>query len=299
LVNQQDPTGDPVLAAILMLVAMAFFSTMGVFIKLAAADVHIFEVVFFRNFLAVLFMVPWLIRQGPGVMKTKRIGLYTARSLFNIVGMAAGFMSMTLIPLAEATALSFTAPLFATIGAAFFLGEIVRIRRITALAIGFLGMLIVLQPGVQEISLGAVLSVVNALTIAATIIIVKKLTSTEPPETIVTYMVVLQTPMALIPALYYWTWPEPITWIWLIGLAGAGTAGHLAFTKAIKLAEVTQIQPLDFVRLPLIAVMAYFVFDQVPTIWTWIGGAVIFASTAYVTHREAQLARERRRAAGG
>ena len=110
-------------------------------------------------------------------------------------------------------------------------------------------------------------------------------------------MVVLQTPMALIPALYYWTWPEPITWIWLIGLAGAGTAGHLAMTKAIKLAEVTQTQPLDFVRLPLIAVLAYFVFDQVPTIWTWIGGAVIFASTAYVTHREAQLAREHRRAA--
>ena len=280
-----------------MLVAMAFFSTMGVFIKLAAADVHIFEVVFFRNFLAVLFMVPWLIHQGPGVMKTKRIGLYTTRSLFNIVGMAAGFMSMTLIPLAEATALSFTAPLFATIGAAFFLGEVVRIRRITALGIGFIGMLIVLRPGVETISLGAVLSVVNALTIAATIIIVKKLTSTEPPETIVTYMVVLQTPMALIPALYYWTWPEPITWIWLIGLAGAGTAGHLAMTKAIKLAEVTQTQPLDFVRLPLIAVLAYFVFDQVPTIWTWIGGAVIFASTAYVTHREAQLARERRRAA--
>jgi drug/metabolite transporter (DMT)-like permease len=288
---------EPLVAALYMLGAMAFFSTMGVFIKLAAEQVHIFEVVFFRNFLAVLFMVPWLIRQGPGVLKTKRIGLYTTRSLFNIVGMVAGFTSMTLIPLAEATALSFTAPLFATIGAAFILGEVVRIRRITALAIGFVGMLIVLRPGVESISLGAVLSVVNAATIAATIIIVKMLTSTEPPETIVTYMVLLQTPMALIPALYYWTWPDPMTWIWLIGLAGAGTAGHLAFTKAIKMAEVTQIQPLDFVRLPIIAVLAYFVFDQVPTIWTWIGGAVIFASTAYVTHREAQLAREGRRAA--
>jgi drug/metabolite transporter (DMT)-like permease len=282
-----------------MLVAMAFFSTMGIFIKLAAEQLHILEVVFFRNFLAVLIMVPWLIGQGPGVLKTKRIGLYTLRSSFNIIGMAAGFAALTMIPLAEATALSFTAPLFATIAAAFFLGEVVRLRRITALAIGFVGMLIVLRPGVQAISLGAILSLVNAVTIAATIIIIKKLTETERPESIVTYMALLQTPMALIPALFYWTWPDPITWVWLFGLAGAGTAGHLAFTRAIKLAEVSQIQPLDFIRLPLIAVMAYLVFDQVPTIWTWVGGAVIFASTAYVTHREAQLAREREREAAG
>lgn len=277
-----------------MIGAMICFSTMGAFIKLAAEQLHSLEVVFFRNFLAFLMMLPWLIRQGPGVMKTRRIGLYTARSLFNIVGMAAGFTAITLIPLAEATALSFTAPLFATIGAALVLGEVVRARRITALAIGFAGMLIVLRPGVEAVSTGALLALLNSVTIAITIIIVKKLTDTERPETIVTYMALLQTPMALIPALYFWIWPDPITWLWLIGLAGAGTAGHLMYTKAIQLAEITQIQPLDFIRLPIIGVMGYFIFDELPTIWTWIGGAVIFASTAYVTHREAQLARAKR-----
>ena len=280
-----------------MVGAMTCFSTMGVFIKLAADQLHALEVVFFRNFLALLIMVPWLIRQGPGVMKTRRIGLYTARSLFNIIGMAAGFTALTLIPLAEATALSFTAPLFATVAAALFLGEVVRARRITALVIGFAGMLIVIRPGVEAVSTGALLALLNSVTIAITIILVKKLTDTERPATIVTYMALLQTPMALVPALFFWVWPEPITWLWLIGLAGAGTAGHLMYTRAIQLAEVTQIQPLDFIRLPMIAILAFFIFDQVPTIWTWIGGAVIFASTAYVTHREAQLARERRRAA--
>jgi drug/metabolite transporter (DMT)-like permease len=271
--------------------AMIFFSIMGAFIKLAAEQLHSLEVVFFRNFLAFLMMLPWLICQGPGVMKTRRIGLYTARSLFNFVGMVTGFTAITLIPLAEATALSFTAPLFATIGAALVLGEVVRARRITALAIGFAGMLIVLRPGMEAVSTGALLALLNSVAIAITIIIVKKLTDTERPETIVTYMALLQSPMALIPALYVWIWPDPITWLWLIGLAGAGTAGHLMYTKAIQLAEITQIQPLDFIRLPIIAVMGYFIFDELPTIWTWIGGAVIFASTAYVTHREAQLAR--------
>jgi drug/metabolite transporter (DMT)-like permease len=289
--------GAPLKAALMMIGAMVFFSSMSIFIKLAAAQLHSFEVVFFRNFLAVLMMVPWLIRQGPGVMKTRRIGLYATRSFFNIIGMTAGFTALTLIPLAEATALSFTAPLFATVAAAIFLGEVVRIRRISALIIGFIGMLIVIRPGVEAISPGALLALLNSMTIAITIIIVKKLTDTEQPATIVTYMVLLQSPMALVPALFYWEWPEPLTWVWLIGLAGAGTLGHLMYTRAIQLAEVTQIQPLDFIRLPIIALLAYLIFAQVPTLWTWIGGIVIFASTAYVTHREAQLARERRRAA--
>jgi len=278
-----------------MLAAMVFFSTMGMFIRLSAEQLHSLEVVFFRNFLALLMMVPWILRLGPGVMKTRRLGLYTARSVINIIGMAAGFTAITLIPLAEATALSFTAPLFATLGAALVLGEVVRIRRITALAVGFVGMLIVVRPGIEAISPGVLMALGNALTIAVTVLMVKKLTDTERPETIITYMVLLQSPLALIPALFVWEWPEPMTWVWLTCLAGAGTIGHLCYTRAIQLAEVSQIQPIDFVRLPVIALTGFVLFGEVPTVWVWLGGAVIFASTAYVTHREAQLVRERRR----
>ncbi len=276
-----------------MLGAMTCFATMSVFIRFSSEQVHVLEVVFFRNFLALLLMTPWLARQGIGVMKTGRLGLYTTRAVLNVFGMAAGFTAVTMITLAEATALSFTAPLFATLGAVLILGEIVRIRRITALVIGFAGMLIVLRPGLTEISTGALLALVNALSIALTILIVKRLTETESPATIVTYMALLQTPLALIPAVFVWTWPEPMTWIWLFCLAITGTVGHLLYTQAIKLAEISQIQPLDFVRLPLIAVIGYVLFGEVPTIWTWIGGAVIFVSTAYVTHREARLASSR------
>ena len=272
-----------------MLGAMILFSTMGVFIKLSSSQLHPLEVVFFRNFLALFFLTPWIFHQRATVFKSNRKKLYTLRAVFNVVGMAAGFTALTLIPLAEATALSFTAPLFATLGAALILGEIVRQRRIIAIFFGFLGMLIILRPGIEAVSPGALLAIANAITIAITVLIVKKLTTTEKPITIVAYMALLQTPMALIPALFYWEWPSLITWTWLFCLAGAGTIGHLMYTKAIQLAEVSQLQPIDFVRLPIIALFGYIVFAEQPSIWVWIGGAVIFLSTAYVTHREATI----------
>ena len=272
-----------------MLGAMILFSTMGVFIKLSSSQLHPLEVVFFRNFLALFFLTPWIFHQRANVFKSNRKKLYTLRAIFNVVGMAAGFTALTLIPLAEATALSFTAPLFATLGAVLILGEIVRHRRIIAIFFGFVGMLIILRPGIEAVSLGALLAIANAITIAITVLIVKKLTTTEKPITIVAYMALLQTPMALIPALFYWEWPSLITWTWLFCLAGAGTIGHLMYTKAIQLAEVSQLQPIDFVRLPIIALFGYIVFAEQPSIWVWIGGAVIFLSTAYVTHREATI----------
>ena len=272
-----------------MLGAMILFSTMGVFIKLSSSQLHPLEVVFFRNFLALFFLTPWIFHQRATVFKSNRKKLYTLRAIFNVVGMAAGFTALTLIPLAEATALSFTAPLFATLGAVLILGEIVRQRRIIAIFFGFVGMLIILRPGIEAVSPGALLAIANAITIAITVLIVKKLTTTEKPITIVAYMALLQTPMALIPALFYWEWPSLITWTWLFCLAGAGTIGHLMYTKAIQLAEVSQLQPIDFVRLPIIALFGYIVFAEQPSIWVWIGGAVIFLSTAYVTHREATI----------
>ncbi len=274
-----------------MLGAMACFATMSAFIRLAAAELHPLEIVFFRNFLALLLMLPWLASHGFGALRTQRLGLYTTRSVINVIGMAAGFTALTLIPLAEATALSFTVPLFAVLGAALFLGETIRARRIMAVAIGFAGTLIVLRPGVESISPGAMLALTNAIFIATTTLLVKMLTRTEQPETIVTYMALLQSPLSLIPALFVWEMPSALTFVWLFLLAGAGTVGHLLFTRACGLAEISQIQPVEFIRLPIVAIIAYLLFAEVPTIWTWLGGAVIFTSTAYITFREAQLAR--------
>lgn len=287
----------PLQATMLMVVAMVFFTSMSIFIRLASEEVHTLEVVFFRNFLAFVFLLPWLMNQGFATLKTKRFGLLATRASINVVGMAAGFFALTLIPLAEATALGFTAPLWATIGAVVILGEVIRMRRMVALVLGFIGVLILLRPGLESVSLGAVLALSHAFLIAVTTLIVKRLTVTERPSTIVTWMALMQALLSFVPALYVWQWPSLMAWLWLGCLAGAGTLGHLCWTRAFSIAEVSQLQPLEFIKLPLIAVFAYVLFAESPTIWTWIGGTVIFASTAYISLREASLARQRARAA--
>ena len=286
----------PLQATVLMVIAMAFFTSMSVFIRLAAQDVHPLVVVFFRNFLALLLLLPWLMNQGVSTLRTQRLGLFATRAAINVVGMAAGFIALTLIPLAEATALGFTAPLWATIGAVVILGEVIRLRRIAALVLGFIGVIIVLRPGVEAVSVGSVLALSHAFLIAITTLIVKRLTATESPTTIVIWMVLMQSPLSLLAALYVWEWPTLITWLWLWCLAGAGTLGHLCWTRAFSIADVSQLQPFEFIKLPMIAVFAYLVFAELPTLWTWLGGTVIFASTAYISVREANLARQRRSA---
>ena len=283
-------------ATLLMLAAMAFFTSMSVFIRLSAQEVDSFVVVFFRNFLAVVLLAPWLARVGWNGLRVQRWGLVVSRSLFNVAGMAAGFTAITLIPLAQATALGFTAPLWTTLGAVLILGEVIRARRIAALVVGFIGVIVVLRPGFETLSTGALLALSNAFLLAITTLIVKRLTDTERPEAIVAWMVILQSPLSLILAAFVWTWPSPITWVWLFCLAGAGTIGHVCWTRAVQLAEVSQLQPLEFTKLPLVALLGFLIFAEIPTVWTWFGGAVIFASTFYISYREAKLARGRAKA---
>lgn len=286
----------PFRAGVLATGATIFFAVMAGLIRHAAEELHPLQVVFFRNLFALLFMLPWLMRMGMHVMYTRRIGLYSVRAVVQLGSMICGFTSLTLIPLAEATALSFTAPIFSTIGAALILREVVRLRRWTAIAIGFAGTMVILRPGFEALSFGSVLALVNALFMAASVLMVKSLSRTEPPDAIVMYMAVFLTPMSLVPAVFVWQTPSLEMLGWMLLLAASGTAGHILMTRAFSTADVTVVLPFDFGRLPFTAIVAYFAFGQIPTVWTWLGGAVIFASTFYIAHRESVLARQARAA---
>jgi drug/metabolite transporter (DMT)-like permease len=275
-------------ATILMIGALFMFTVMGIFIRLSAADLPVIEVVFFRNALAVALLLPLAAHRGWSCLRMKRPPLFFLRALVNAGGMFAGFTAITLIPLSEMTALSFTSPLFITVGAVLFLGEVIRARRIAALAVGLIGTLIILKPGLTEVSPGALLALGSALSIAMASLIVKKLTATETPEAIVTWMVIMQTPIALIPSIAVWQWPSTTEWGCLWGMALSGTVAHLCFTRAYRLVDITALQPLEFIKLPFAVLLAWVIFDELPGLWTWIGGAVIFAATAYITQREAQ-----------
>jgi drug/metabolite transporter (DMT)-like permease len=274
-------------ATLMMLLAMLLFTVMGVCIRLSSAHMPVLEVVFFRNALALLILAPILIRSGAASIRMNRPKLFIGRAFVNFIGMLSGFTAVTLIPLADMTALTFTSPIFVTIGAALFLGEVIRMRRMAAIAVGFLGALIILRPGFVEISTGAMLALVSALTIAIASLIVKKMTETESASAIVFWMVMMQAPIALVPTLFVWQWPTAEAWVYLWGMALSGTAAHILLTRAFGMVEITSLQPLEFAKLPFAVVLAWMVFGEWPDIWIWLGGAIIFAATAFITRREA------------
>ena len=285
-------------ATILMIVALFMFACMSVFIRLSTNSLPVVEVVFFRNALAVVLLMPVIMHTGWSSLRMNKPNLFFLRALINVGGMFAGFTALTLIPLAQVTALSFTGPLFVTIGAVLFLGEVIRARRIAGIIVGFFGTLIILQPGFTEISFGAVMALASTLSIAMASLIVKKLTATETPEAIVTWMVVMQAPLALIPAISVWQWPTLEAWVYLWAMALTATIAHLCFTRAFRLVDITALQPLEFIKLPFTVFLAWIVFAEWPGLWTWVGGTVIFASTVYITQREAKAKKSMRPNAG-
>lgn len=281
----------PVRATVIVLLAMMFFTVLTVIIRMATESLPVLVVVFFRNIFALIILLPLLARYGVAAIQSRHLVMHSVRSVLGLGAMIAGFTALTLIPLSEATALNFTMPLFATLGAVVFLGERIRTRRVVALLIGFGGMLVILRPGLEAVSTGALLAVLGAILIAASTILAKQLTHWERPLTIALWMVIMQTPLSLGPALLVWQWPDTGTLVWLLLLAVVGLVAHLLWIHALALADVSQLQPFEFLRLPLVALAGYLLFAETTTIWIWVGSAVIVISSVYIARREAQSAR--------
>ncbi|MCZ6511055.1 MAG: DMT family transporter, partial [Alphaproteobacteria bacterium] len=196
------------------------------------------------------------------------------------------FFAMARIPIAEVTALGFTAPIFTTIGAALFLGEKMKMRRIGAVLIGFGGTLIILRPGFEAISIGAVAQVAAAPVFAGSFLIAKKLTETQSSISIVAYLSVVVTVVLLPLAVLNWRTPTLTELGFLFLVAVLATAGHVSLTQAFRSAEITVTQPAQFLQLVWATVLGLLVFGEQPVLWTWVGGAVIVASATYIFHRE-------------
>ncbi|MFQ6017756.1 MAG: DMT family transporter [Kiloniellaceae bacterium] len=283
----------PVQGALYMTAAAFCFALMNGLVRAASDELEPLEIAFFRNLFALVFMLPWLARAGLRGLHTKRLGLQVWRAVFGLAAMVFWFTSVARLPLGEAVALNFTVPLFATAGAAVVLGETVRARRWSATAFGFLGVLIILRPGFAELSPAMALPIVAALFMATSILIVKSLSRTEAPSAVVLYMNLFATPLSLVPALFVWRWPSWPTLALLVGLGLFGAVAHLLLTRAYARADASAVMPLDYARLPFVAVIAYFAFGEVPDVWTWLGAAVIASSAIYIARREAKVARER------
>jgi drug/metabolite transporter (DMT)-like permease len=280
-------------AALIMAFGAVCVAVQNALIRTASADIHTFEVVFFRNLFGLLAMLPLLGGIGLAMFRTRAPGRLMLMSAWHLAGMVCYFLAIVYLPLAEVTALAFSKPLFATVGAALILHEVVRARRWTAVGLGFAGVLIVLQPGAHAISPYAALVLLGALLGAATSLLIKRLTAIEAVSTIVWYQALFATVLALPLCLLHWRMPDPTGWLVLLSIGGLGTLSWLAMTRAFFLVDASAAVPFEFLRLPFAALVAYVWFAEVPSLSTWIGGAVIFGATIYIAEREARLARAR------
>jgi drug/metabolite transporter (DMT)-like permease len=264
---------------------------MNVLIRFAAYRLHPFEVTFFRCLFSLFVMLPFIIRSGPSILATPKVGFYTLRAVVGLISMLSWFYGITIVPLATATAVNFTAPLFATMAAALVLHEDVRLRRWAAVVIGFLGVLVIMRPGRESLDAMLLLILLSAASSAMNNITVKYLVRTERPNTIVALFSVYLTPLSLIPALFVWEWPDLKSLGALIGLGIIGTLAHLSVARAYLAADASACAPYEFVRLPYAALIGYLLFGEVSDGWTWVGAAIIGGAAIYVAHREAKLAR--------
>jgi drug/metabolite transporter (DMT)-like permease len=277
-------------AALLMLLGSSCVAVQLSAIRIASATLHPFEIVLFRNLVGFLVILPFLGRLGLHILRVNRPWPLVLTSVGVLVSMVLFFVAVAEMPLAEVMALSFTKPLFATLGAALLLHEAVRARRWVAVLVGFLGVLIVLRPGTETVSLYAVLILFSALVLAGVTLLIKRLTATESATTIVLYQAVFMTAMSVPLAILYWRTPGLPELPFLLVIGALGTVSWLCMTRAFALVDASVVMPFEFARLPLTALAGYLLFAEVPTVWTWLGGAVIFGSTAYITHREIKAA---------
>ncbi len=295
-VNQRIPALSAPLQGALYMTAAAFcFSIMNYLIRFVAEELDPMQIAFFRNLFALAFMLPWLARVGFKGLATRRLRVHVWRAVLGLAAMVCWFYSIALLPLADAVSLNFTVPMFATAGAALFLGETVRARRWTATAVGFLGVLVILRPGFTEMTVLMGLPVLAAAFMAVSSLLVKSLSETESASAVVFYMNLILTPLSLVFAVFVWRWPsgEALGLMALLGMLAA--IAHIALTRAYAKADASAVMPFDYTRLPFVAAIGFIAFGEVPDSWTWIGAGIIAASAIYIAQREGRIARDAER----
>ena len=274
-----------------MLLTGALFVAVTAIVKHVGSEMPAAEAAFLRYFLGLVFILPMA-----GAMARARLGrsgwlLFGARGAAHSLGVMLWFFAMTQIPLAEVTAMSYISPVFVTIGAALFLGERLAARRIMAVGVALLGALVILRPGVREVSEGHMAMLLNAVLFATSYLIAKTMADRVPPAVVVGWLSVTVT-IGLAPfAWWVWIWP---TWTeigWMFLVAGFATAGHFTMTLAFQAAPIAVTQPVTFLQLVWATLLGALVFAEPVDGWVVFGGAMILASVSFITWREAMLRR--------
>ena len=278
---------------VLMCLSTIAFSIMHGLVRFVSEVLPPFQIAFFRNIFGLAFLLPLLMRSRFAILRTKQIGLHALRGVINMAAMLMFFTALAISPIAKVTALGFTAPIFMAILAVLVLGERFRIYRWSAIFLGFVGMLIILRPGLVAIDTGALLVIGSAALWAVAMIIIKIQSRTESSLTIVAYMGIFLGVFSIAPAVWVWQ-PfglQTLGFMVLIGLFGS--IAQMAISESLKETDSTALMPFDFLKLIWTAMIGVWFFSEIPDIYTWIGATVIFLSGLFIAIRERSTQRQR------
>lgn len=274
-----------------VLAATLCFSTTNALIRGLSGAVPPVEIAFFRSIFGLLILLPIVAWYGVGSIATTRAKWHAARGLLHVASMMIWFVALSMVPLAEAAALEFAAPIMTTAIAILFLGEAIRMRRMVALVVGIAGVLIVVRPGFETVSPGQLLILLSVTLWAGCQLIIRELGRTDSSFAQGFYTVVVFTPVTAIAAFQVWVTPSLASVGVMFGIATVSTVGIWFYGEAFRRAEMTAILPLEATKLVWAVGLGWMFFSEQPEVLTLVGGVVIFSAAAYITIREAQLAR--------
>ncbi len=275
-----------------MVLTGVMFVGVTVAVRYLGTSINPVQAGFIRYAFGLVMVLPLLSRAGVFSLHSKRIGFHALRGLAHGCGVMLWFFAMSRIPIAEVTALGFTAPVFTTLGAALFLRERLRSYRIIAILAGFAGALLILRPGFREIDIGALAQVAAAPLFACSFLMAKSATRTESSTMIVVMLSVFCTLTLALPALAVWRSPTLEELGLLLATAALATAGHYCMTRAFKVAEVSAVQPFTFLQLVWATLLGLILFDEHPDLWIALGGALIVTAATWMAHREVRSQRD-------
>ncbi len=262
------------------------FCAMAIAARELLRHVGTFEILFFRTGVALLIVLAAALRTGTATLKTRRIGLHLWRNLFHLGGQASWVYALGALPLAMVFAIEFTAPIWTALLAALMLGERMNRGRAVMLALGFAGVLVILRPGVAIVQPAALVMLFGSLCFAVQMIGTKRLSSTDSPMAVLFWMSMIQTPVCLAAALPGWVAPALQDLPWIVAIGTGSFTAHYCLTRAMKLADASVVVPVDFFRLPLIAVVGAVFYAEPFDPAVILGAVLIFAGTWYSLSRE-------------
>jgi len=269
--------------------ATILLASMHGMVRLLSSDLHPFIIVFFRNLFGLITITPLLLKVGIGTLKTKNPKLHCIRAIIGLLAMLGWFYSLSKVPIANATALSFSTAIFASISAWLFLGERLRWRRSLAIIVGFIGVYIVLRPAADGFNLFSILVILTSVTWGISLTIVKQLSKTESATSIVSWMGISLAILSFWPALFVWQTPDMVQLAWLFLIGALGTGGHLMMTNAVKMADTSIVMSVDFFRLVWTALIGAYFFNEILDSWTFLGASIIFLAGWYIVFRESRM----------